>query len=64
MALNWFKKKKHRQEEETSSGQKTDEASEAFETEDVADTQPSGNIDEPEHKELENETDPRLPQTR
>jgi len=61
MALNWFKKKKHRQEEETSSGQKTDEASEAFETEDVADTQPSGNIDEPEHKELENETDPPLP---
>jgi len=57
MALNWFKKKKHRQEEETSSGQKTDEASEAFETEDVADTQPSGNIDEPEHKELENEID-------
>jgi len=61
MALNWFKKKKHRQEEETSSGQKTDEASEAFETEDVADTQPSGNIDEPEHKELENEIDPPLP---
>jgi fused signal recognition particle receptor len=62
MALNWFKKKKHRQEEKTPSGQKPDEASEAFETEDVADTQPSGNIDEPEHKELENETPPS-PQT-
>ena len=62
MALNWFKKKKHRQEEETSSGQKIDEAPEAFETEDVADTRPSGNIDEPEHKELENETRPS-PQT-
>jgi fused signal recognition particle receptor len=58
MALNWFKKKKHKQEEKTPSDQKIDEASEAFETEDVADTQPSGNNDDREHQKLENETPP------
>ena len=58
MALNWFKKKKHKEEEKTSSDQKIDEASEAFETADVADTQPFRDNDEPEHKELENEIAP------
>ena len=61
MALNWLKKKKHKQEEETSSDQKIDEAPEAFETEDASDIQPSGENDEPEHKELENEIDFPLP---
>ncbi|MDH4206740.1 MAG: signal recognition particle-docking protein FtsY [Desulfobacteraceae bacterium] len=61
MALNWFKKKKHKQEEKTSSDQKIDEASEAFETEDVADTQPFRDNGEPEHKDLENEIAPPLP---
>ena len=61
MALNWLKKKKHKQEEETSSDQKIDEAPEAFETEDASDTQPSGENDEPEHKELENEIGSPLP---
>ncbi|MBU0769082.1 MAG: hypothetical protein KJ687_08325, partial [Proteobacteria bacterium] len=56
MAFNWFKKKKHDQDEKTSSDQKVDEASEAFETEDVAETQPSGNNDDREHQKLENET--------
>jgi len=61
MALNWFKKKKHRQEEKTPSGQNTDEASEAFETEDVADIQYSGNNNDRDHQELENEIGPPLP---
>jgi len=61
MALNWFKKKKQKQEEKTSSDQKIDKASEAFETEDVADIQPFRDNDEPEHKELENEIAPPLP---
>ncbi len=58
MALNWFKKKKHKQEEKMPSDQKIDEASEAFETEDVADTLPPGNNDDGEHQKLENETRP------
>ena len=61
MALNWFKIKRHKQEEKTSSDQKIDEASEAFETADVADIQPSRNNGEPELKELENEIAPPLP---
>lgn len=61
MALNWFKKKKHKQEEKTSSDQKNDNASEAFETVNVSDTQPSRGNDEPQHKELENEIAPPLP---
>lgn len=61
MAFNWFKKKKHKQEEKTSSDQKINEVSEVLDTEDVADTQPSGNNDEPEHKELENEIASPLP---
>jgi fused signal recognition particle receptor len=56
MALNWFKKKKHKQEEKISSDQKIDEDSEVLDTEDVADTQPSGNNDDREHHKLENET--------
>lgn len=58
MALNWFKKKKHKKEEKTSSDQKIDDAPEAFETEDVADTQPFENNDDREHQKLENETSP------
>ena len=58
MALNWFKKKKHKKEENTSSDQKIDEASEAFETEAVADTQASGINDDREHQKSENETPP------
>lgn len=58
MALNWFKKKTHKQEEKTPSDQKIDEASETFETEDVADTQPSGSNDDREHQKLGNETSP------
>jgi fused signal recognition particle receptor len=61
MALNWFKKKKHKQEEKTSSDQKIDKASEAFETVNVADTRPSRDNDEPQHKELENEIASPLP---
>jgi len=61
MAFNWFKKKKYKQEEKTPSDRNIDEASEVIETEDVADTQPSRNIDEPEHKELENEIAPPFP---
>ena len=60
MALNWFKKKKHKQEEKTSSDQKTDEASEAFETEAVVDIQPSGNNNGREHQKSKDET-PRPP---
>jgi len=58
MALNWFKKKKHEQEKKISSDQEIDEVSEAFDTEDVADTQPSGNNDDREHQKLENEANP------
>ena len=61
MALNWFKKKKHKQEEKTPSEQKIDEVSEAFETEDVVDTQSSENNNGPDHQELEKETSPPLP---
>ncbi|MBW2603864.1 MAG: signal recognition particle-docking protein FtsY [Deltaproteobacteria bacterium] len=56
MALNWFKKKKSEQEEKTSSDQKIDEASQAFETEDVADPQAFENNDDGEHQKLKNET--------
>jgi fused signal recognition particle receptor len=55
MAFNWFKKKKQDQEEKTSSDQKVDEASETFETDDVADTQPFGINSVREHQELEND---------
>ncbi len=58
MALNWFKKKKHKQEEKTSSDQKIDETSEAFETEAVADIRPSGNHSDHEHEKLENKSSP------
>jgi fused signal recognition particle receptor len=61
MAINWFKKKKHKQEEKTPSDQKVDDASEAFETENVADTQPSGKNNGPDHQESEKETSPSLP---
>jgi fused signal recognition particle receptor len=61
MALNWFKKKKHKQEEKTPSDQKIDEDSEAFETEDVVDTQAFENNDGSDHQELEKETSPPLP---
>jgi fused signal recognition particle receptor len=61
MALNWFKKKKHQQEERTPSDQKIDEVSEAFETEDIVDTQASENNDDPDHQELEKKTSPPLP---
>jgi len=61
MALNWFKKKKHKQEEKTPSEQKIDEVSEAFETEDVVDTQSSENNNGPDHQELEKETSPPFP---
>ncbi len=61
MALNWFKKKKHKQEEKTPSDQKIDDVSEAFETEDVVDTQASENNDGSDHQELEKETSPPLP---
>ena len=61
MALNWFKKKKHQQEEKTPSDQKIDEVSEAFETEDVVDTQVSENNDDPDYQELEKKTSPPLP---
>jgi fused signal recognition particle receptor len=61
MALNWFKKKKHKHQEKTSSDQKIDEASQAYETEAVADVQPAGNNDEPEHEDLESEIAPPLP---
>ena len=55
MAFNWFKKKKQDQEEKTSSDQKVDEASETFETDDVADTQPFGINSVREHQEPEND---------
>lgn len=58
MALNWFNKNTHKQEEKPSSDQKIDEASEVYETEDVADTQPSGNNDDREHQKLESEPPP------
>ncbi len=61
MALNWFKKKKHQQEEKTPSDQKIDEVAEAFETEDIVDTQASENNDDPDHQELEKETSSPLP---
>jgi len=61
MALNWFKKKKHKPEEKISSDQKIDKASEAFETVNVADTSPDIDNDEPQHKKLENEIAPPLP---
>ena len=61
MALNWFKKKKHKKEEKTPSDQKIDEDSEVFETEDVVDIKPYRDNYEPELKELENDKAPPLP---
>jgi len=61
MALNWFKKKKHQQEEKTPSDQKIDEVSEAFETEDVVDTQVSENNDDPDYQELKKKLLPLFP---
>ncbi len=61
MALNWFKKKKHKKEEKTPSDQKINEDSEVFETEDVADIKSSRDNYEPELKKLENDKDPPLP---
>ena len=58
MALNWFKKKKHKQEEKIPSEQKIDDAPEVFETEAVADTQPFENNNDREHQKAENETPP------
>ena len=54
MALNWFKKKKNKQEEKIDSDQKLDNASEALETEDVADTQANENNVVHEQQEEEN----------
>jgi len=62
MALNWFKKKKHKQEEEAPSDQKINEVPEALETEDPTDAQAFGNNDNLEHQKLEDET-PRPLQT-
>ena len=56
MAINWFKKKKHQQGKKISSDQKTDEASEVLDPEDVADTQPYGNNDDREHQKSDDET--------
>ena len=57
MALNWFKKKKHKQEEKTPSDQKIDDTSKTPETEDITDTRASENN---EHQKIENEI-PRPP---
>ena len=62
MALNWFKKKKHKQEEKAPSDQKINEVPEALETEDPTDAQAFGNNDNLEHQKLEDET-PRPLQT-
>ena len=62
MALNWFKKKKHKQEEKAPSDQKTDEVPEALETEDPTDAKAFGDNDNREHQKLEDET-PRPLQT-
>ena len=56
MALNWFKKKKHKQEEKASSDQKINEVPEALETEDPTDVQAFGDNDNREHQKLEDET--------
>lgn len=56
MALNWFKKKKHKQEEKISSDQKNDDTSEAFETEYAADIQGLRSNKIRERQELENKT--------
>jgi fused signal recognition particle receptor len=58
MAFNWFKKKKYDQEEKSSSDRKVDEDSEAFETDDVADTEPFGIDDDHEYQKLEKESPP------
>ena len=62
MALNWFKKKKHKQEEKAPSDQKIDEVPEALETEDPTDAKAFGDNDNREHQKLEDET-PRPLQT-
>jgi fused signal recognition particle receptor len=56
MALNWFKKKKHKQEEKAPSDQKIDEVPEALETEDITYTQTSGENSYREPKKIEEET--------
>jgi len=58
MALNWFKKKKHKQEEKAPSDQKIEEVSEALETEDTTYTQASGESGHRELQKLEEETPP------
>ena len=58
MALNWFKKKKPKQEEKIPSEQKIDDAPEVFETEAVADTQPFENNNDREHQKAENAPSP------
>jgi len=56
MALNWFKKKKHKQEETAPSDQEIDEVPEALETEDITYTQTSGENGYREPKKLDKET--------
>jgi fused signal recognition particle receptor len=55
MALNWFKKKKNKQEEKARSDQKTEEVSESFETDDAQAETPENKKDV-EPQELESET--------
>jgi len=55
MVLNWFKKKKHKQEEETRSDQKTGEVPESFEPEDVQ-TEPIENKTDAKRPGVEGET--------
>jgi len=55
MVLNWFKKKKHKQEEETRSDQKTGEVPESFEPEDVQ-TEPIENKTDAKRPGIEGET--------
>jgi fused signal recognition particle receptor len=61
MALNWFKKKKNKQEEDVPSDQKIVDVSEVIEIEDVNDPQPSEINAEPEHQTSENKA-PHPPQ--
>jgi len=58
MALNWFKKKKHKQEEKVPSDQKIEEVSEALGTADTTYTQASGESGHRELQKLEEETPP------
>ena len=56
MALNWFKKKKHKQEEKAPSDQEADEVLEALETEDIIYTETSGENGYREPQKIEEET--------